>query len=122
MRKIIAILSFMILISMMPLPAMADDVTVSLNPDTLMLNTSQTKTVQITVQNSRNIDDTFSLTVWPSIEWAGVTPNLERYSVKVPGRSNFTSNLFLTASSATTDACWRWIRPHGSRNRRPVAH
>jgi hypothetical protein len=92
-------LIFLSVLSIFSIPALAqDDVTVTLSPSQLVLNTSETRIVEITVRNNKNVDDTFSLTVFPQ-QLAGVTPNLEKYSIKVPAKSSFTSNLFLTATS-----------------------
>ncbi len=91
---------FIISILAFSLPVFAQgEVEVTLSSEQITVNTSDTATVEITVQNNREVEDTFSITVWPSIKWGGITPNLEKYIVKVPAESSFTSDLYLTASS-----------------------
>ena len=80
------------------LPVFADDVEVTLTPEYVLVNTTETEFTIITVHNNRNVEDTFSLTVWPSIKWGGVTPNLEKYLLKVPAESSASTKLYLTAA------------------------
>jgi hypothetical protein len=95
---------FILSVLALSLPVFAqDDVDVTLSPSHVIVNTSETATVEITVQNNKEVDDTFSLTVWPSIKWSGITPNLEKYLVKVSAMSSFTSDLYLTADSGAEE-------------------
>lgn len=105
---LVLIFLFSSLILVLPVFAQTD-VEVTLSPANVVVNTSETATVEISIQNNRNVDDTFSLTVWPSIKWGGVTPNLEKYNIKVPANSIFTSNLYLTASSDADESITNFL-------------
>ena len=98
MNKLIILPIFVFSILALALPAFAQSVEVTVSPDYVIVNTSETETVKINVQNNQNVSDTFSVTVWPSIRWGGVTPNLEKYNIKVDANSNYTVELYLTAA------------------------
>jgi len=98
--KFVSFLIFIAVFSVLPNIVMAvDDVEVTISPSDITINTSETKTVDIIITNNQAVEDTLSLSVWPSTAWAGVTPDLGKPRAKIAAGSNSTIKLYLTVSS-----------------------
>jgi len=80
--------------------AASDEVALSISPSDILVNNTEIKSVDITITNNQNFADTFSLSVWPSTTWAGITPNLERYSISnLESKSSETVKLYFSAAA-----------------------
>jgi hypothetical protein len=80
--------------------AAADEVSLSISPSDILINNTEIKSVDITITNNQNFADTFSLSVWPSTTWAGIMPNLERYSISnLESKSSETVKLYFSAAA-----------------------
>lgn len=100
MGKEIGFICFMLSILLMTLPALAqDEVQVILSTTAITINTSETKYVDVVIKNNQDFQDSFSVSVWPSVTWSGVSPNLDRYSVSIDANSDATVELYLTVAS-----------------------
>ncbi len=80
--------------------AIADgEVNVEISPSEITINTTETDSVDILIRNNQATSSTFSISVWPSTTWAGITPNLGKYNVKVAGNSEEMVTLYFTVAS-----------------------
>lgn len=80
--------------------AAASPVEMSIAPSEITINNSEIKYVDVIVTNNQNFPDTFSLSVWPSTTWAGISPNLEKGKVTNLGpMSSETVKLYFSVSS-----------------------
>lgn len=96
---ILLFIGAVLVLSLMPILVLAEDVALKIVPDDITINTTETKAVDIIITNNQADDDTFSLSIWPSTTWAGVTPNLEKYSIDIEAGANATTKLYLSVSS-----------------------
>lgn len=99
---IVAIAAGLCLSSIAHPSAAAGEVSLSVSPAEISINNTEIKSVDVVVTNNQNSADTFSLSVWPSTEWAGITPNLERDKVigLEPGSSSTVKLYFSVAAEA----------------------
>lgn len=81
----------------------ADDVELIISPDDITINTTETGSVDIIITNNQGVEDTFSLSVWPSTTWYGITPDLGKSNVKIAPESNSTTKLYLSVSSSAQE-------------------
>lgn len=80
-------------------PAAAAPVALSIAPSDISINNSEIKSVDVIVTNNQNFPDTFSLSVWPSTMWAGITPNLEKDKiVNLGAMSSGTAKLYFSVA------------------------
>jgi len=79
--------------------AAADEVSVYASPPEISINNTEIGSVDLIVSNNQNFADTFSLSVWPSTMWAGITPNLDSYNVRIGANSNVTVKLYFSVAA-----------------------
>ncbi|MFH1623086.1 MAG: hypothetical protein ABIA12_01025 [Candidatus Aenigmatarchaeota archaeon] len=94
-----AIAAVMCLSAVAQSSAAADDVSVYVSPPEISINNTEIGFVDLIISNNRNFADTLSLSVWPSTTWAGITPNLDSYNVKVDANSNVTVKLYFSVAA-----------------------
>ena len=100
-RKFVLFLVFFAVFSML-FPALVtavNDVELVISPNDIIINTTETRSVDVIITNNQEVEDTFSVSVWPPTPWGGVSPNLEKSRVKIAVGSNHTIKLYLTVSS-----------------------
>lgn len=97
--KRVAIVGFALSFVLLAVPILASDVTVSVLPDQISINTSESGTVDMIIKNNQAVGDTFSLSIWPSTKWGGVTPNLEKYKVTIGADEAETVKIYLSVAS-----------------------
>lgn len=84
--------AFLLIIS----PALADD-KVKLIPSSTDITSynGETQTIDIIIQNKQDVQDTYSILVWPPY-WTGVSVTPENYLVKIDSKSNTTVKLYFS--------------------------
>ncbi len=81
-----------------------NEVELLVTPKDISINTTEVKSVNLTVINNQESEDSFSLSVWPSTTWSGITPNLERDKVLNLGPGeNSTIRLFFTVAPSADE-------------------
>lgn len=100
-RRLVLFLGFLAVFSMLfpTLVTAIDDVELVISPDDITINTTETRSVDVIITNNQEVEDMFSVSVWPPTPWGGVSPNLEKSRAKIAAGSNHTIKLYLTVSS-----------------------
>jgi len=107
-KKIAAVVitASLLLIFISPVKAAESDMGVELSvfPSVITINTTETKYVELNITNNQDVEDSFSLTVWPHSEWAGITPNLEKYKIsKLSAGETATSKLYFSVAAGADE-------------------
>lgn len=109
-RKIYALFAFSVLATFMLLsgPAIAqedsEEIELLISPVDIRINTTETKFVELTITNNRGTKDSFSLSVWPSTTWSGITPNLEKDKfINMEPGANATTRLYFSVDSSADE-------------------
>jgi hypothetical protein len=104
----IAVFSALVMLIALSMPAMAaepgEEITLLVSPVDIKINTTETGSVELTVTNNQDVEDTLSLSVWPSTTWSGITPNLEKDKIiKLQPGSNASTTLYFSVESGADE-------------------
>ena len=108
-KKLYAVIGVftLVLLTVFTMPSMGEttkDVELVISAADLKVNTTETRSVELTIINNQAVEDTFSLSVWPSTTWSGITPNLEKDKIiKLPAGANSTTRLFFSVESGADE-------------------
>lgn len=98
------IVGFILSFVLLAVPILASGVTVSVSPEKIFINTSESGSVDMIITNNQVVEDTFSLSIWPSTRWGGVTPNLEKSKATIGANEEETVKIYLTVASDAEEA------------------
>jgi hypothetical protein len=96
----------MLIVLFIPASAQQDteDIELLITPSDIRINTTETKFVELTITNNRDIKDSFSISVWPSTTWSGITPNLEKDKlINMEPGANATTRLYFSVDSSADE-------------------
>ena len=119
-KKLYAVIGVftLVLLTVFTMPSMGEttkDVELVISAADLKVNTTETRSVELTIINNQAVEDTFSLSVWPSTTWSGITPNLEKDKIiKLPAGANSTTRLFFSVESGADEIITTFLVSVGS--------
>lgn len=92
----VALSTIVFLLILLP-SVLASEIDLTLSTTNLVAYTGETQSIDITIQNNQDKQDTFLVSIWPP-QLMGVTTSLEKYLITVDANSNQTAKIYFTAS------------------------